>query len=83
MHMVTRRAIEKVRDAALNAIGSREDRNLARGRKASEPAASPSSLLLDALDPDDAEAGVFAADVRYIMLLFFFERLERVHISEL
>ena len=40
-------------------------------------------LLLDALDRDDAEAGVFAADVRLKRLLFVIERLDRVHIREL
>jgi hypothetical protein len=41
------------------------------------------SLRLDAIDPDHAEAGVFTANLSYILLLFVFECLGRVHIAEL
>ncbi len=55
---------------------------LKAGRSRSPPPPSL-LLLLDALDRDDAEAGVFAANVRLKRLLFVIERLERVHIREL
>ncbi len=42
-----------------------------------------SSLLLDALDADGAEACVFAANVRLKLLVFGIKCLERVHIREL
>jgi hypothetical protein len=41
------------------------------------------SLLLDALDPDRAEAGVFVTNVCLKLLLFVFECLDRVHIRKL
>jgi hypothetical protein len=41
------------------------------------------SLLLDALDPDRAEAGVFIANVGLKPPLFVIEGLDRVHIGEL
>ena len=52
------------------------------GRSRSPPP-SPVSLLLDALDPNDAEAGVLTANVRHVPPLFVFKCLERVHITEL
>jgi hypothetical protein len=42
-----------------------------------------SSLRLDALDPDPAEAGVFAANICLQLLLFDIERLERVYVRKL
>ena len=54
-----------------------------RGLGRLQPPAPSSSLLLDALDPDDAEAGVFIADVRLKCVLFGVECLDRFHISEL
>ena len=49
-----------------------------------QPAAPyESSLLLDALYPDRTEAGVFAADVCFNLLLFVFECLDRVDIGKL
>jgi hypothetical protein len=41
------------------------------------------SLLFDALNSDDAEARKLATKFRYILLLFLFECLKRVHIREL
>jgi hypothetical protein len=50
----------------------------------SQPAAiSAPSLLLDALDADGSEAGVFAADIGLKLLLFFFECLDGVDIGKL
>src|SRR6185437_16772119 len=47
-------------------------------------AASFVSLLFDAFNPDDAEAGVFIGPKVRLKLLFFrLEGLNRVHISEL
>jgi hypothetical protein len=40
-------------------------------------------LLLDTLDPDGAEAGVFMANVRLKLPLFDVECLDRVHVREL
>jgi hypothetical protein len=41
------------------------------------------SLLLDTLDPDRAEAGVFIANVCLKLLLFDIECPERVHVGKL
>ena len=46
-------------------------------------AQSALSLLLDVLDPDHAEAGVFVANVCLKLLLFDIECLDRVHIGKL
>jgi hypothetical protein len=55
------------------------------GQRVTSAARCPyaSSLLLDALDPDRTEAGVFAADVCFKLLLFVFECLDRVDIGKL
>jgi hypothetical protein len=42
-----------------------------------------SLLLLDAFDPNRAEAGVFGTDVCFNLLLFVFECLEKVDIGKL
>lgn len=52
------------------------------GRSRSPPPLSL-SLLLDALDSDGAEAGVFCANVRIKLLAFIGPCLDRVHIREL
>ena len=48
-----------------------------------QPPPPLSSLLLDALNRDLAEAGVFTANVRLKRVQFGVECLDRVHISEL
>jgi hypothetical protein len=71
---------------SLNAIGT-SHLSLAppHGQRVTSVARCPyaSSLLLDALDPDRTEAGVFAADVCFKLLLFVFECLDRVDIGKL
>jgi len=47
------------------------------------PPPSASLLLLGALDPHRAEAGVFVTNVRLKLLLFVFERLDCIHIGKL
>src|SRR6202020_2604101 len=65
--------------------GTRLDRRVKERLRtlSGRPPPPSSSLLLDALDPDDAEAGVFIAKVRLKYVLFGVECLDRVHISEL
>jgi hypothetical protein len=57
-------------------------RRLTMGRLRSPP---PSALLLllGALDPHRAEAGVFVTNVCLKLLLFVFERLDCIHIGKL
>src|SRR5271170_5892397 len=85
------KAIEKARDRRLVlkscAKGSAAKANQGPQWAASAAAClvvtSARSLLLDALDPDDTEAGVFTANVRLELVLFGVECLDRVHIGEL
>ncbi len=57
-------------------------RRLSAGRWYSPPP-SALSLLLDALNTEDAEAGVLTANLGHIALLFVLERLDPVHVREL
>src|SRR5271170_597506 len=85
------KAIEKARDRRLVlkscAKGSAAKANQGPQWAASAAAClvvtSARSLLLDALDPDDTEAGVFTANVSLELVLFGVECLDRVHIGEL
>jgi len=54
----------------------------AAGRQRGPPLFSL-SLWLDALDSYDAEARVFAADLRFKLPVFSEESLEHVHVGEL
>ena len=58
-------------------------RQLTAGRQRSPPRPSALSLLLDTLDRDPAEAGVFVAKLCLKLPLFDIECLQRVHIGEL
>jgi hypothetical protein len=62
---------------------SRKRTTAAKASCSRSPRLPSASLLLDALDPDYAEAGVLTANVRDILPLFIFECLDRVHVAEL
>jgi hypothetical protein len=67
-----------------NAASVKRTCDAANDGQLAQPATSRAvSLRLDALDPDDAEAGVFTANLSHIAPLFVLECLDRVHVREL
>lgn len=77
-----RRTLRQVSLVPNSGVRAHFVRRIRAGRSRSPPPL-PASLLLGTLNSDDAEAGVLTANVGHIPLLFLFECLDRVHITEL